>query len=132
MRPAFVMLLLALLAAAGCKHYVPVNLPLEAEQTAAGEPPTYRDDLGREIGGADADGPEYRITMLDGTQFVMKSPRIVGDSVVGYYRPTEDEPWAAASIYLFDMRVAEKETVDWLSTMSLLVAPITLALLLTL
>ena len=129
---AAALLVLPMLALTGCKHYVPVNLPLVLDEAAAADSAAMRDDLGREIGGAEAEGPEYRITMLDGTQFTMKSPRIVGDSVVGYYRPTKDEPWAGASIYLFDMRVAEKETVDWLATMSLLVTPITLALLLTL
>lgn len=125
-------LLLLALATFGCMHYVPVNLPLQLEEASRSEGAAYRDELGRELGGPDADGPEYRITMNDGRRFVMKSPRIVGDSVVGFYRPTGDEPWAQASLYLYDMRVAEKQTVDWLATSSLLITPITLALLLTL
>jgi hypothetical protein len=36
------------------------------------------------------------------------------------------------SVELFDMRIAEQKEVDWLSTISLLTVPITLALLFTL
>jgi hypothetical protein len=103
---------------------------LQSSQTQ--EPETYQDELGRTIGAADADGPEYRLTLQDGTQFYMKNPRIRGDSVVGYYRPTKDSSWARVSVELFDMRIAEQKEVDWLSTISLLTVPITLALLFTL
>lgn len=126
-----VFVLLFALPMAGCQKYVPANIPLQlAESTASGET-TYQDELGRTIGAADADGPEYRITLKDGTQFFMKSPRIRGDSVVGYYRPRKDMEWARASIELYDMRVAEQQETDWLATISLLTVPITLTLLLT-
>ena len=128
-------LLLLSLAMAGCKKYVPANLPLQLDDPAAGaedEDTEYRDSLGRTIGGADADGPKLRITMKDGLQIVMKSPRLWGDSVVGYYRPTSGEPWARLSVSAFEVRAVEEETIDWLATSSLLLTPITLALLLTL
>ena len=89
------------------------------------------DELGRTIGSADADGPEYRITLQDGTQFFMKSPRIRGDSVVGYYRPTKGTEWARAAVLLYDVHIVEQQEVDWLATISLLTVPITLGLLLT-
>jgi hypothetical protein len=62
----------------------------------------------------------------------MKNPRMRGDSIVGYYRPTKDSSWARASVELFDVRIVEQQEVDWLSTISLLTVPITLALLFTL
>ena len=124
--------LLLVLLTGGCQKYVPVNLPIELQSSQTQQPETYQDELGRTIGGADADGPEYRLTLQDGTQFWMKNPRIRGDSIVGYYRPTKDSSWARASVELFDVRVAEEQQVDWLTTISLLTVPITLALLLTL
>ena len=127
-----VLLLPLVLFIGGCQKYVPVNLPLDLQSSQDEESPTSQDELGRTIGAADADGPEYRLTLQDGTQFYMKNPRIRGDSVVGYYRPTKDSSWARASVELFDMRVAEQKEVDWLSTISLLTVPITLALLFTL
>ena len=127
-----VLLLPLVLFIGGCQKYVPVNLPIDLQSSQEEESPTYQDELGRTIGAADADGPEYRLTLQDGTQFYMKNPRIRGDSVVGYYRPTKDSSWARASVELFDMRVAEQKEVDWLSTISLLTVPITLALLFTL
>ena len=127
-----VLLLPLVLFIGGCQKYVPVNLPIDLQSSQQEESPTYQDELGRTIGAADADGPEYRLTLQDGTQFYMKNPRIRGDSVVGYYRPTKDSSWARASVELFDMRVAEQKEVDWLSTISLLTVPITLALLFTL
>lgn len=127
-----VLVLLFIPLVGGCQKYVPVNLPIDLQSSQAEESPTYQDELGRTIGAADADGPEYRITLQDGTQFFMKNPRIRGDSIVGYYRPTKDSSWAKASVELFDMRVAEEQQVDWLSTISLLTVPITLALLFTL
>ena len=127
-----VLLLPLVLFIGGCQKYVPVNLPIDLQSSQDEESPTYQDELGRTIGAADADGPEYRLTLQDGTQFYMKNPRIRGDSVVGYYRPTKDSSWARASVELFDMRVAEQKEVDWLSTISLLTVPITLALLFTL
>ena len=114
----------------GCQKYVPANLPLQLGDPAA-ESTTYQDALGREIGSADADGPEYRVTLQDGTQFFMKSPRIVGDSVVGFYRPTKESQWARAAVELFDVRIVEQQEVDWLVTISLMTVPITLALLAT-
>jgi hypothetical protein len=134
-RPRATIAVLALLfGAAGCQKYVPANLPIQTEDSpaaAAASQTAYRDDLGREIGGADADGPEYRITLQDGTQFFMKGPVIRGDSVIGYYRPTSGATWARAAIELTDMRLAEKQETDWLSTISLATVPITLGLLLT-
>lgn len=127
-----VLLLPLVLFIGGCQKYVPVNLPIDLQSSQEEESPTYQDELGRTIGAADADGPEYRLTLQDGTQFYMKNPRIRGDSVVGYYRPTKDSSWARVSVELFDMRVAEEQQVDWLSTISLLTVPITLALLFTL
>ena len=127
-----VLLLPLVLFIGGCQKYVPVNLPIDLQSSQDEESPTYQDELGRTIGAADADGPEYRLTLQDGTQFYMKNPRIRGDSVVGYYIPTKDSSWARASVELFDMRVAEQKEVDWLSTISLLTVPITLALLFTL
>lgn len=127
-----VLLLPLVLFIGGCQKYVPVNLPIDLQSSQQEESPTYQDELGRTIGAADADGPEYRLTLQDGTQFFMKNPRIRGDSVVGYYRPTKDSSWARVSIELFDMRIAEQKEVDWLSTISLLTVPITLALLFTL
>lgn len=117
---------------AGCMEYVPANLPLQLNSGAEAESVSYRDELGRTIGDADADGPEYRLTLQDGTQFFMKNARIRGDSVVGYYRPTTGTAWARASVELFDVRLVEQEKVDWLATMSLATVPMTLALLLTL
>jgi len=116
---------------AGCQKYVPANIPLQLGESTASGQITYQDELGRTIGAADADGPEYRITLQDGTQFFMKSPQIRGDSVVGYYRPVKGMEWARASIELYDMRMAEQQETDWLATISLLTVPITLALLLT-
>ena len=116
--------------AGGCTKYVPANLPLELTDAESGQV-TYQDQMGRTIGGAEADGPEYRITMTDGLQFIMKSPRVTGDSIVGYYRPSGDEEWARASISTFQVRYVEKKTIDWLNTSSLIVAPITIALLVT-
>ena len=116
----------------GCMEYVPANLPIQLQSAEAAESPTYQDELGRTLGAADADGPEYRLTLQDGTQFFMKNPRIRGDSIVGYYRPTRGSSWARASVELFDVRLVEEEKVDWLATMSLATVPITLALLLTL
>lgn len=115
---------------AGCQEYVPANMPIQTDRDAARA--AYRDEMGREIGAADADGPEYRITLQDGTQFYMKSPVIRGDSVVGYYRPTKGAAWSRAAIGLYDVKVAEQQKTDWLATMSLLTVPITLGLLLTL
>jgi hypothetical protein len=130
---AAIAILALLLGAAACQKYVPANLPIQTEDSAEALAPrtAYRDDLGREIGGADADGPEYRITLQDGTQFFMKGPVIRGDSVIGYYRPTSGTAWARASIELTDMRLAERQETDWLATMSLATVPITLGLLLT-
>ena len=88
--------------------------------------------MGRTIGGAEADGPEYRITMSDGLQFNMKSPRFAGDSVVGYYRPSGNQEWARLAVSSFEVRRVEKKTIDWFTTSSLLVTPITIALLVTL
>ena len=127
-----VLVLLLILPTGGCQKYVPVNLPIELQSSQAEEPATYQDELGRTIGGAEADGPEYRLTLQDGTQFWMKNPRIRGDSIVGFYRPTKDSNWARASVELYDVRVAEQQQVDWLATTSLLTVPITLGLLLTL
>jgi hypothetical protein len=124
-------LTLLALSIAGCQRYVPANLPLQLGDTAVSEQTAYEDELGRTIGSADADGPEYRITLQDGTQFFMKSPRIRGDSVVGYYRPTKGTEWARAAVLLYDVHIVEQEEVDWLATISLLTVPITLALLLT-
>lgn len=115
----------------GCTKWVPANLPLELTDPTTGAV-TYQDQLGRTIGGAEADGPEYRITMTDGLQFRMKSARVTGDSVVGFYRPSGDEEWARASISAFQVRWVEKKTIDWLTTSSLIVTPITIALLVTL
>ncbi len=122
-------LLLPLMA--GCQKYVPANLPLQLNDTEAGDKAAYQDEMGRTIGSADADGPEYRLTLQDGTQFFMKSPRIRGDSIVGFYRPTKGSEWARASIELYDVRLVEQQEIDWLATTSLLTVPITLALLLT-
>jgi hypothetical protein len=127
-----VLVLLLIPLVGGCQKYVPVNLPIDLQSSQTEESTTYQDELGRTIAGADADGPEYRLTLQDGTQFFMKNPRIRGDSVVGYYRPTKDSSWARVSVELFDMRIAEQKEVDWLSTISLLTVPITLALLFTL
>ena len=113
-------------------EYVPANLPIQLQSTEAAESATYQDELGRTIGAADADGPEYRLTLQDGTQFFMKNPRIRGDSIAGYYRPTKGSSWARASVELFDVRLVEEKKVDWLATMSLATVPITLGLLLTL
>lgn len=115
----------------GCQRYVPANLPIQLNTAEGAESATYQDELGRTIGSADADGPEFRLTLQDGTQFFMKNPRIRGDSIVGYYRPTKDTAWARASVELYDVRIVEQEEVDWLATISLLTVPITLALLLT-
>lgn len=120
-----------LLFVAGCMEYVPANLPLQLESAPEAEAGEYRDEMGRTIGDAEADGPEYRLTMANGTQFFMKSPRIVGDSVLGFYRPQKSTPWARISVPLYDVRLAEQQRIDWLATSSLLVAPITLLLLLT-
>ncbi len=130
LRSLLVLTLLAL-SIAGCQRYVPANLPLQLGDTAVSEQTAYEDELGRTIGSADADGPEYRITLQDGTQFFMKSPRIRGDSVVGYYRPTKGTEWARAAVLLYDVHIVEQQEVDWLATISLLTVPITLALLLT-
>jgi hypothetical protein len=127
-----VLVLLLILLIGGCQKYVPVNLPIELQSSQPEESVTYQDELGRTIGGADADGPEYRLTLQDGTQFYMKNPRIRGDSIVGYYRPTKESSWARASVELFDVRIVEEQQVDWLATTSLLTVPITLGLLLTL
>jgi hypothetical protein len=116
----------------GCMEYVPANLPIELKSGEAAESATYQDELGRTIGAADADGPEYRLTLQNGTQFFMKNPRMQGDSIVGYYRPTKGSSWARASVELVDVRLVEEERVDWLATMSLATVPITLGLLLTL
>ncbi len=128
---SLLVLTLLVLSVAGCQRYVPANLPLQLGDAAASEQTAYEDELGRTIGSADADGPEYRITLQDGTQFFMKSPRIRGDSVVGYYRPTKGTEWARAAVLLYDVHIVEQQEVDWLATMSLLTVPITLALLLT-
>lgn len=120
-----------LLGAAACQKYVPANLPIQTEEADAASRTAYRDDLGREIGGVDAEGPEYRITLQDGTQFFMKGPVIRGDSVIGYYRPTSGAAWARASVELTDVRLAEQQETDWLATISLATVPITLGLLLT-
>ncbi len=130
LRSLLVLTLLAL-SVAGCQRYVPANLPLQLGDTAASEQTAYADELGRTIGSADADGPEYRITLQDGTQFFMKSPRIQGDSVVGHYRPTKGTEWARAAVLLYDVHIVEQQEVDWLATISLLTVPITLGLLLT-
>ncbi len=130
LRSLLVLTLLAL-SVAGCQRYVPANLPLQLGDAAASEQIAYEDELGRTIGSADADGPEYRITLQDGTQFFMKSPRIRGDSVVGYYRPRKDTDWARAAVLLYDVHIVEQQEVDWLATISLLTVPITLGLLLT-
>jgi hypothetical protein len=127
-----VLVLLLILLIGGCQKYVPVNLPIELQSSQTEESVTYQDELGRTIGGEDADGPEYRLTLQDGTQFYMKNPRIRGDSIVGYYRPTKESSWARASVELFDVRIVEEQQVDWLATTSLLTVPITLGLLLTL
>jgi hypothetical protein len=126
------LMLLIVLSLAGCREYAPANLPLDLRETTDSGAPEYQDELGRTIGAADADGPEYRLTLQDGTQFFMKNPRIRGDSIVGYYRPTKGSSWARASVELFDVRLVEEEKIDWLATMSLATVPITLALLLTL
>jgi len=126
-----VLVLLFIPLIGGCQRYVPANLPIQLHSQTE-ESATYQDELGRTIGAADADGPEYRLTLQDGTQFFMKNPAIRGDSVVGYYRPTKDTSWARASVELFDVRIVEQQEVDWLSTISLLTVPITLALLFTL
>jgi hypothetical protein len=131
MRLLFAPLLVSAACVTACMKYVPVNLPLQLESRAEADSIAYRDDLGRAMGGAEANGPQYSITMTNGTQFVVKSPRIVGDSVMGYYRPNEGESWALASFYLFDMRVAEEKTIDWFATAGFMATPITLALLLT-
>lgn len=126
--------LLITLSMAGCMKYVPANLPLQLDDPAVqADPadPAYQDELGRTLAGADADGPEFRITLHNGTRFDMKSPRVVGDSVVGYYRPSKGQPWARASISLYDVRSVDEEKIDWLATSSLLVFPITIALLIT-
>jgi len=127
-------LTLIILLTAGCQKYVPANLPLQlgdsSDQAASGQV-TYQDDLGRTIGAADADGPEYRLTLQDGTQFFMKAARIRGDSVIGYYRPTKEMEWARIAVGLYDVRLAEQQQTDWLATMSLATVPITLGLLLT-
>ena len=125
-----IVLTLLTLPLSGCKKYVPANLPLRPDGKAA-ESVAYTDELGRTIGAADADGPEYRLTMADGTQFVMKAPRIREDSVIGYYRPYEGATWARAAVILYDVRRVEEQTIDWLATSSLIVTPITLILLLT-
>ncbi len=130
LRSLLVLTLLAL-SIAGCQRYVPANLPLQLGDTVVSEQTAYEDELGRTIGSADADGPEYRITLQDGTQFFMKSPRIRGDSVVGYYRPTKGTERARAAGLLYDVHIVEQQEVDWLATISLLTVPITLALLLT-
>jgi hypothetical protein len=122
---------LIVLLTAGCQKYEPANLPLQLGDSKASDELVYQDDLGRTIGSADADGPEYRFTLQDGTQFFMKSPRIRGDSVIGYYRPTKGTEWARVSVELYDVRVVEQQKTDWLATMSLATVPITLALLLT-
>ena len=127
-----VLTLLLMLPVVGCQEYVPANLPLDLSNATASDAAEYQDELGRTIGAADADGPEYRLTLQDGTQFYMKNPRIRGDSIVGYYRPTEGNAWARASVELFDVRLVEEKKVDWLATISLATIPITLALLLTL
>ncbi len=126
-------LLLAVLSGlvGGCTKYVPANLPLELTDAQSGQV-TYQDEMGRTIGGAEADGPEYRITMSDGLQFNMKSPRFAGDSVVGYYRPSGNQEWARLAVSSFEVRRVEKKTIDWFTTSSLLVTPITIALLVTL
>jgi len=128
---AIAALLTLVVLGTGCMEYVPANLPLQLETTADGRDAAYRDDLGRAVGDADADGPEYRLSMANGTQFFMKSPRITGDSVVGYYRPQKGTPWARVAVPLTDVRMAEQQRIDWLATSSLLVAPITLFLLVT-
>ncbi len=84
-----VLVLLLIPLVGGCQKYVPVNLPIDLQSSQTEESTTYQDELGRTIAGADADGPEYRLTLQDGTQFFMKNPRIRGDSIVGYYRPTK-------------------------------------------
>ena len=124
-------LTLIVLLTAGCQKYVPANLPLQLGESTTSDQLAYQDDLGRTIGSADADGQEYRFTLQDGTQFFMKAPRIRGDSVVGYYRPTKGTEWARVSVELYDVRVVEQQKTDWLATMSLATVPITLALLLT-
>lgn len=118
--------------AVGCQKYVPANLPIQLQDPANADTVVYRDAMGRTIGAADADGPEYRFTLQDGTQFFMKSARIRGDSVIGYYRPTKGTDWARISIELFDVRLVEQQETDWLATISLMTVPITLGLLLTL
>ncbi len=125
------LLVLLALFPAGCKKYVPANLPLDLTDPAVSEDQSYEDDLGRTIGSADAEGPEYRLTMADGTRFFMKGPRMRGDSVVGYYRPQKGTPWARAAVPVYEVRRVEEQTIDWLATSSLIVTPITLALLLT-
>jgi hypothetical protein len=100
-------LTLIILLTAGCQKYVPANLPLQLGESTSSDQLAYQDDLGRTIGSADADGPEYRFTLQDGTQFFMKSPRIRGDSVIGYYRPTKGTEWARVSVELYDVRVVE-------------------------
>jgi len=117
---------------AGCMEYVPANLPIQLQNPAQSASGQYQDELGRTIGDADADGPEYRLTLQDGMQFFMKNARIRGDSVVGYYRPTKGTAWARAAVELTDVRLVEQEEVDWLATISLATLPITLVLLLTL
>ena len=121
---------LIVLLAAGCQKYVPANLPLQLGDSS--DQSAYQDDLGRTIGAADADGPEYRLTLQDGTQFFMKSGRIRGDSVIGYYRPTKESEWARVAVELYDVRLVEQQQTDWLATISLATVPITLALLFTL
>jgi hypothetical protein len=125
-----VALTLIVLLAAGCQKYVPANLPLQLGDSS--DVVAYQDDLGRTIGAADADGPEYRLTLQDGTQFFMKSGRIRGDSVIGYYRPTKESEWARVAVELYDVRLVEQQQTDWLATISLATVPITLALLFTL
>ena len=125
-------LTLIIALAVGCQKYVPANLPIQLQDPATADSVAYRDAMGRTVGAADADGPEYRFTLQDGTQFFMKSPRIRGDSVIGYYRPTKGTDWARIAVELYDVRLVEQQKTDWLATMSLATVPITLALLLTL
>lgn len=123
--------LILFLTVAGCQEYVPANIPIQLDAAEPGDAPEYRDQLGRSLDDARAEGPEYRLTMANGATFFMKSPRIVEDSVVGFYRPQKGTPWARASVSLYDVRLVEEQKVDWLATASLMAAPLTLILLIT-
>ena len=139
-------LLATVLVASGCRNYVPVNLPLEQLAMAPPAGGARPVNEGRPATIPVPGGDKFRVTMNDGCRFVVSSLIMSRDSLIGLvggdptpnaYAPpgpatvTPSTYGGRISVPLYEVRVVEEEKLDFLSTASLLVAPLTLALLLT-